>query len=757
MTLITGPGAAAPGPHGEHDGDSDGGGGEPGIGLAPARRASRLAAWVRHAPAERAPALGIPAAWAAAEIMHVTGASPVLAGAATLAAAGLAYGTGEKRGRAEAEREAAQPGTARPRLRGAELAAAAGGVGAWATAAAVWGPLAGPFDLLTLVYGAGAAGGYWWLRCHEAVRAARARRDAAADAAARAAAEEAAWLARRAEWHALAAAPGVGLHGSHLMAAHPNLNGEEWVIDLYSTRKLASQVDCRQLGQRLAGERGVPRGRVEVVPDPDWVYRLHVRFRAADPWKGGSADAFIWHPSVTGAYDPGAPFAALVPPAASILDPVGLGADPETGAPLELPLFTSNGAQRVLVVATSGSGKSMLLDTIRERVTACTDAVLLQINLSKGVEDSWWEPLTEASALASDADPAARALAILDFITDAITARPYAPARKAGARMHHPTPAEPALVLMIDEYDEVSRDPDRKRAVESIASKCRSEGIPLILATQRAVGKWVSTTLKANISQLVWSKMRDSDARHVSGSDSFELPDMGAYGGGNKGIFGVCEHPTFPGMPHLRGRAFFWGDDSPGLMRLITARAAARRPYVLEPALAPLAARWAAITSGGVPAGDGRYDVTTARDGTAVPGMAGVRGKLAAVAGMLAGPPGLARERPATDAPARLQGRQDDPRPRPGPQDSAQAAMATLRALVARPGGVSVREAADEVPFQKTKTHELLAALCDQGAAEVRGRGPAARFYAPGAPGPGPYPPLRALPDPPPQASGGAP
>lgn len=161
----------------------------------------------------------------------------------------------------------------------------------------------------------------------------------------------------------------------------------------------------------------------------------------------------------------------------------------------------------------------------------------------------------------------------------------------------------------------------------------------MILATQRAVGKWVSTSLKANVSHLVWSKMRASDARQLAGNEGFELPDMGVYGGGNPGIFGVCEHPTYAGMPYLRGRAFFWGDESAGLLRLIAARAAARRPWQLEPALAHLAGQWAQITgTGPPPAGEDRYDLATTADGATVPGTAGVRGKLAAAAGLLAAP-----------------------------------------------------------------------------------------------------------------------
>jgi hypothetical protein len=713
---------------------------------------ARAVAWFRHAPAERAPLAGIPAVWTAAEILHAAAVTPVLAGAATVAAAGLAFGLGERRQpRRPAAGPAADGGDGQdpapagstpdldhPRMRGAELAAATGGVGAWATMAAIWGPTAGPYGLLTWVYAAGMGGGYWWMWRHEALRGARARRDAAAAAAADAAAREAAWLAKRIEWHHLAARPAVGMHGSHLMAIEPNLNGEVWTVDTYSTGKLASQIDARQLAQRLAGERGVPKGRVEVTDDSDWPYRLHILFRAGDPWKGGSADAFIWHPSASGAYDPAAPFADLAPPVASVLDPVTLGVDPETGQPLQVPLFTGNGAQRILIVATSGSGKSMLLDTIRERVTACQDARLLQINLSKGVEDSWWEPLTEASALASHPDPAARALAILDYLTAVIKNRLNAPARKAGARSHQPTPAEPALVLVIDEYDEVSRDRDRRAAVESIASKCRSEGIPLILATQRPAGKWVSTSIKANISQLVWSKMRDSDARHAAGSDGFALPDMGAYGGANPGIFGVCAHPTFPGMPFQRGRAFFWGNTSDGLLRLISSRAAARQPHTPEPVLAGLAGQWEAITGGALPPGDdGRYDLAVTRDGTTVPGTTAVRGRLAAVAGILATPP------PATGGPA------GDGPPAGGTDDKA--ALATLRALVARPGGVSVREAADALPYQKTKAHELLGALVADGYALPPGKGPAARYYAappPAATATGDGPRLRAVPDP---------
>ena len=181
--------------------------------------------------------------WTAAEILHAAGASPWFTGAAALAAAGVAFGVGERRIRAEAEAEAATPGAGRPRLRGAELAAAVGGVGAWTAAAAKWGPLAGPFDLLTLLYATGGVCGYWWLRTHDAVRDARARREAAAAAAAAA-------RAKRAEWHWLAER--AGLRGSHLLAVEPNLQ-RRGVGHRHLLRAQARVADRLQAPGRAAG------------------------------------------------------------------------------------------------------------------------------------------------------------------------------------------------------------------------------------------------------------------------------------------------------------------------------------------------------------------------------------------------------------------------------------------------------------------------------------------------------------------------
>ena len=673
--------------------------------------AARLRAWARHAPAERVPLLAVPAVWSAAEIMHAAGVAGYVPGLATLVAASIAYGTGERRARRSEH----------PELEGTELAATIGVPGTWLTAATILGPLWGRLDLMTTVLYSGITlAGYRWLRHRDAVQASRARRDAAAEEAARLSAEEAAWLARKTEWHRLA--PKVGLQGSDLLRAEDNQNGSQtWVIDTYGARQqLADQVNCKTVGQRLSGEKlqaagghRVPKNRIEVAPDPDWAYQLLITIRGQDLWQGGTDQGFIWHPCVSGDWDPALPYADLVPETASIRDPITLGADPETGGPLQLTLWDNKGARRVLVVGTSRSGKSMLLDTIRERVTACTDAVLLQINLSKGIEDSWWAPLTAASALAGvhGGQAHARALRILDFISDVILERPRS--RRPGVRVHQPTAGEPAFVVMIDEVDKVANDDDRKRQLGEIASKCASEGIILILGGQRPVNQWIGGAgVRANISDVVWGRMRSSDTRHAGGGDSIDLPDMGDYGGGNPGVFGVAAHPTYEGMPFSRGRAFFWGDESGGMIAMIKRRAAARRPYQLEPGLSRLAAAWAQITGTPAPAGGGgqqqpviageqdsredRYDIKVTRDGSTVPSGAGVQRKLDAARDAIdADLPGGLRARMTAGVPDAI--RQAEKQEALAADPLPAAEQAALRDLVSQPGGISGREAARQL------------------------------------------------------------
>ena len=124
---------------------------------------------------------------------------------------------------------------------------------------------------MTLAYLAGAGGGYWWLRRHEAVRAARARRD-----------EAAAWRERKAAWHRLA--PLLGLHGSHLLEYDETLLGDTMLIDTRGTGKRASQFNARDIAERLGELEMIPAGpdrrRTDRIPG-----RLRITVRRNDPWQ----------------------------------------------------------------------------------------------------------------------------------------------------------------------------------------------------------------------------------------------------------------------------------------------------------------------------------------------------------------------------------------------------------------------------------------------------------------------------------------
>ena len=623
----------------------------PGQEYRPEGAARRLHRWVRHAPHERLPLVSAPVIWTAAEIMHAAAASDWMGpGVVTVLAAARAYA---KAARGAARRTASGE---HPGLDGAEMGTAVGVPLAWLTAAVKLGPLWGPYDVMTSVFFAGIYTlGYWWWRRREGVLHARAMRDAAAEEAARLAAERARSAAKCADWTKVA--PRLGLADSHLMKIVPLEGGaEQWVINLYKAGKLASQVSHRTVAAQLSGEGlmitggfAVPMSRVEVTPHPKLAYYLLVTFRSTDPWAGGSDLGLVWHPLVSGTLNPELPcaeyFEAQAP---SIMDPIVIGRDPERGRPMTITLFDEDGSRRILVLGTSGSGKSMVLDTIRERVTACRDAILIQINLSKGVEDSWWEPLSAASAVKSVHGEAAhaRALMILDFIWTIVnTGRKRAP----GQRAHKPTPTEPVIVLMIDEVDQCANDEERRAQLGQIASKCRSEGIVLILGSQRPQDIYVGGGMvRSNLTDLVWGALRSTDRRQAGGSYGAELEDITEYAQGVPGVFGIARLPLAEGAGTLRGRAFFWGKTSPGLMAIIEERKAAyggRPMQVLEPGLEYVAPLWAAVTgqqqqaaAGGqgaaLPGGvdEDRYDIVAGRDGSAVSGGHVVHRKLAAVA-----------------------------------------------------------------------------------------------------------------------------
>ena len=146
---------------------------------------ARLRSWHLHAPAERLPLPVVLLTWPAAWVLHLTHVPGHDIGIAALVAAGCTWATWARHDRIRRKAEESGREPPHQRLLPTEAALVAAAVGGWMAAVVTWGPLGWPGHLLTWIYLTGAAAGYWWLRRHQAVRAARQRReDAAAWAAA---------------------------------------------------------------------------------------------------------------------------------------------------------------------------------------------------------------------------------------------------------------------------------------------------------------------------------------------------------------------------------------------------------------------------------------------------------------------------------------------------------------------------------------------------------------------------------------------
>ena len=526
-----------------------------GAALVPDSAWSRFRAWHLHAPAERLP---IPVAlitWPAGWVMHEAHVPGRDAGIATLVAAGCAWVTWMRRDR-----------TAGQRMLPTEAALVVAAIGGWITAAVTWGPLApASSHLLSWAYLAGVIGGYTWLRRHEAVRAARARRDA-----------EAAWTAAKAEWHAFA--PGIGLGDFDLQSITPTHLGEEYLLtgSPYGDRASSIAGNSSAITERWEHLEGLPYGSIDIdrTTHPG---QLRASIRRIDP----SVSADVRHPMT----DPGSPYAGWFPVPATIRDPVPFGVIPETGEPMEAVLWDEEGGKVIGVYAATGMGKTTVFNDFRERVTAMPDAILIQVNGAKVGDELAWEPLAAATAAGSarfEDDAAERIMRTLEWAQLLITERSRTHVL-TGDSVFQPTPEDPAVVLMIDEIDEVAKIPGASPVLEFLASKLRSAAVVLVIAGQRATNQWTGGGgVKANLSTVLLGSMaRGSESRHATGAE-YDIPDISEYSRGRAGFFQVWD--ARGKRVRARGRAFNIGSIRDQQM-IIRAREAAGRPALPGPAL----------------------------------------------------------------------------------------------------------------------------------------------------------------------------
>lgn len=439
------------------------------------------------------------AVWTAAEVLHLAQVSAVDPALVSAAVSGIIYGT------------RARPATG--------LAVAAG---AWLTASTMTGPLAGPYDALTLLWAAMVAAGLIIIHRHEAVKAAKE------------------WRTARLEW--LGKSHRYGLGNSHLLEHERTRLGERRTYDVTETGKLASQVAAGSLAERIAQDEMLPRSRVQ-VRESRIAGRVEVSIRHKDPWK---------HPVTHPVLDPDPELELPVP--CTIREPLPVGQDPETGHPLTLPVWDETGGKVIVIVGKRGAGKTVLLSCIRERLTAANDAFPLDINLSKGLEDDAWAPLMIATARGRpDRRKALRMLRIVHRIIDE---RGAIPREKA---TFVPGPAAPLVVVLVDEIDSLTVGNDGmaaaiKAELTYIATKGRSEGITLIIAGQRGTAAWLGgSDLRSQLDIVCLGKVgRAGEIMHAAGDMGLVLPDMATYGEGHPGVWVIAE----AGGDYEAGRTF---------------------------------------------------------------------------------------------------------------------------------------------------------------------------------------------------------
>lgn len=202
------------------------------------------------------------------------------------------------------------------------------------------------------------------------------------------------------------------------------------------------------------------------------------------------------------------------------------------GGPVSLE-FSSPDSPHLLVAGTTGSGKSVALETLLRGLCRYPDNVVrLRLVDPKGTEliEFADDPHTDGDIGMDGGD----AIAILEAAVAEMQDR-YQRMRPARARSlaeyNAAVPPEERLpwrVIVLDEYADLTSDPDDKTRIEQqlrrLTQKARAAGIHVIVATQRPSADVVSTTIRSNFpAQLALRVKTATDSRIImdeSGADA---------------------------------------------------------------------------------------------------------------------------------------------------------------------------------------------------------------------------------------------
>jgi hypothetical protein len=323
-------------------------------------------------------------------------------------------------------------------------AVAALAVGGWLAIAMILGPLTSVM-LPVLLFGALLFAVPWWANRRRRARARLQRAFAA--------------------WPDIARA--IGLPGAKIQSARVDAWGWRARVKLASGQTIADLTDRIPA---IESALGAYRGAVSVDSAGDgkanW---CELRVLDTRP----HTDAVRW---------PG-------PSTWSITEPLGFGLF-EDGGPCRVSLLR----RHALLAAAAGSRESGL-SVLIAAMAACHDVVIWAIDLTNGAELRPWAPCIERLATT----PAAAAALLADAV--AVLHARAGHLAAAGRRISEPSPAMPAMVIVIDEYAELAdRAPAALADADFIAWRGRASAVTLVAAISRSAHKALDRGA-------VWSQM----------------------------------------------------------------------------------------------------------------------------------------------------------------------------------------------------------------------------------------------------------
>jgi DNA segregation ATPase FtsK/SpoIIIE, S-DNA-T family len=230
------------------------------------------------------------------------------------------------------------------------------------------------------------------------------------------------------------------------------------------------------------------------------------------------------------------PFTGLGPPPVrepvSITERAVIGARID-GSPLAVPLLGVHG----VVIGSSGAGKSTTLLTLADAVAACVDALVWDLDPAGCGLDALGPGVRRR-----ERDPAG----ITDALSDALAvaqARPRMLAELGMGAAWTPSPARPALVVVVDEYP---RLPEKAKALAVALLRIgRKARVTLLLAATEATSDALGAAIADTTALAILHACRHTDVRLVLG------PQMLAEGWRPDRL-----HPATADDPGEAGRAY---------------------------------------------------------------------------------------------------------------------------------------------------------------------------------------------------------